>query len=632
MRVSESSEHQAPRDPADGQSPAAGRTDVPTGSAGKPSPSAPSAPAPGSASTILSRPPAQIERCLALVVLLLLVTPVVVNAIDRPFIHPVVDLALVALGVLCVGVLLLRMRAGDRRAADERERAEADRDRLSLALGRERATLASVLASMSEGVAILDADQIIRYANRPAAILLGVQPGSSMGTHVEQLIGQLGNELESPGEALGDWRRVMAHPEARGAFEVRFKGPRPRDLRVQIFPVPTDDNARAGIGLTLRDVTHERDLNRVKDEIISVVNHELRTPLASVVGFAELLLSRDFSEEQRRRFLTSMVQEGLRLAALVDDLLDVQRLDGGGEPFTFEACEPRALLERSVAGAGPDPARPIVMDAADNVPPVRADANRVQQVLSNLLGNARKYSPNGGTIVLSARTLEGSVEISVADEGLGIPPEALPRLFEKLYRVNSPDRREIRGSGLGLAIVKQIVEVHGGRVRAESAGLGQGARVSFTLPIADVPAEAGDVLIVEDDVIFGRLLEVELVSRGLTARRVETGAAAISAALGAPPRALMLDLMLPDTTGGDLLRELQQRRIAVGTVVIITHRDLLTVERDELEALGTTRVLLKRPGVAGVAADVIAEALGAGAAGGAGAGPAGADGTGSAPT
>jgi DNA-binding response OmpR family regulator len=114
---------------------------------------------------------------------------------------------------------------------------------------------------------------------------------------------------------------------------------------------------------------------------------------------------------------------------------------------------------------------------------------------------------------------------------------------------------------------------------------------------------------VEDDVVFGRLLEVELEARGLTSRRVETGAAALGAMLGAPPRAVTLDLMLPDTTGGDLLRELRERGVSVGTVVIITHRDLLTVERDELAALGTTRVLLKRPGVAAVAADAIAEAL-----------------------
>ncbi len=546
---------------------------------------------------------------------ILLLLLLMMSLSDRPLVHPALALTLVAIGLACLGVLWLRMRAADSAAADEHLRAEADRDRLSLALGRERATLASVIASMSEGVAILDADRIVRYANRPAADVLGIDSGSTLGSHVEQVFGRLAAHLDSPEEALADWRRISADPEARGMFEVRLLNPSPRDIRIQVFPVPTDDDARAGVGLTLRDVTQERDLDRVKDEIISVVNHELRTPLASVVGFAELLLAREFPEAQRRRFLTSMVQEGLRLAALVDDLLDLQRLAVGREPFTFEACSPRALLERSAATAGLDATTPIVVEAAADLSPVRADASRVQQVLSNLLGNARKYSPNGGTIVLSAREVDDSVELAVTDQGLGIPPEALPRLFEKFFRVDNTDRREIRGTGLGLAIVKQIVEAHGGRVRAESAGLGLGSRVSFTLPVADVPSAVGDVLIVEDDVVFGRLLEVELAARGLTARRVETGAAALGAVLGEPPRAVMLDLMLPDTTGSDLLRDLQARGVAVGTVVIITHRDLITAERDELKALGTTRVMLKRPGVASIAADLVAEALGVGGAG-----------------
>ncbi|MGE3268062.1 MAG: ATP-binding protein [Chloroflexota bacterium] len=556
---------------------------------------------------------AWVERPLFPLLTVLLITPPIINALDPPYLHPVVDILLVCLGLSCLGLLWLRIRTSDRSAAAERQRTEADRDRLSVALGRERATLASVIASMGEGLAILDADRIVRFANRPAATILGVPPGSTMGLHVEHVIGQLASRLAAPEEAFANWRRVSANPESREAFEVRLLGQPPhdgaRDVHVQIFPVPTDDDARAGVGLMLRDVTHERDLDRVKDEIIAVVNHELRTPLASVVGFAELMLSREFPEEQRRRFLTSMVQEGRRLAVLVDDLLDLQRLAGGTEPFAFAPCAPRPLLEHGAAAAGPDPARPITVDASADLPPVRADARRVQQVLSNLLGNARKYTPNGGAILLSAQLIDDAVEIAVTDQGLGIPADALPRLFEKFYRVDNSDRREIRGTGLGLAIVRQIVEVHGGRVHAESAGLGHGTRMSFTLPIADVPAEVGDVLIVEDDVVFGRLLEVELEARGLTARRVETGAAALAAVRGTPPRAVMLDLILPDTTGHRLLTDFRTHHMAIGTVVIITQRDLSAAEHAELTALGTTRVMLKQPGVAAEAASLVAQAL-----------------------
>jgi signal transduction histidine kinase len=420
-----------------------------------------------------------IQFALAVLLALVLLVQSVIGRSDLP---STVSIVLAGFGLLCLGLLWLRTRSAERQVAAERQRAHADRDRLSVALGRERATLANVIASMGEGLAILDADRIVRFANRPAAQVLGIEPGSTMGMHVEQVIEQLAGRLEAPAEAFADWRRVSANPEAREAFEVRLLGPAPtdptRDIRVQVFPVPTDDDTRAGVGLTLRDVTSERQVDRVKDEFISVVNHELRTPLASVVGFAELLLAREFPEAQRRRFLTSMVQEGRRLASLVDDLLDLQRLTGGSDPFTFEACIPRALLERAIAAAGPDPDRPITLDASLDLPPVRADARRIQQVLSNLLGNARKYSPAGGEITLSASLVDGAVEIAVTDQGLGIPPEALPRLFERFYRVDNGDRREIRGTGLGLAIVRSIVEAHGGEVKAMSSGLGDGASAS----------------------------------------------------------------------------------------------------------------------------------------------------------
>src|SRR5207237_3274027 len=137
--------------------------------------------------------------------------------------------------------------------------------------------------------------------------------------------------------------------------------------------------------------------------------------------------------------------------------------------------------------------------------PVSADADQVLQVLANLLSNARKFSPRGGEVTLTARARPGMVEVSVRDRGLGLPPEAVPRLFEKFYRVDNSDRREIKGTGLGLAICQQIVAAHGGRIWAESDGLGHGSRFILTLPLADAEPVEGDVLIVEDDRGFARL-------------------------------------------------------------------------------------------------------------------------------
>src|SRR5262249_44136885 len=144
----------------------------------------------------------------------------------------------------------------------------------------------------------------------------------------------------------------------------------------------------------------------------------------------------------------------------------------------------------------------------------------IQQVLANLLSNARKYSPQGGAIEVSARAEKDSVTIAVQDHGLGIPAEALPRLFEKFYRVDNSDRRSIKGTGLGLAIVKQLVDAHGGRVWAESAGPGEGARFVFTLPCAAESSLRGDVLVIEDDPGFARLLEAELTAHDYSSVRV----------------------------------------------------------------------------------------------------------------
>jgi CheY-like chemotaxis protein len=156
----------------------------------------------------------------------------------------------------------------------------------------------------------------------------------------------------------------------------------------------------------------------------------------------------------------------------------------------------RGLLEHAARIASTDAEHPLTVDLPTSLPLVQADPNRVQQVIANLLSNARKYTPAHGRIWLAARYIDGAIEISVADEGLGIPLEAQPHLFEKFYRVDADDRRLIKGTGLGLAIVKEIVEALGGTIGAESAGSGHGSRFWFTLPLAETASigqERGDV-------------------------------------------------------------------------------------------------------------------------------------------
>jgi CheY-like chemotaxis protein len=232
-----------------------------------------------------------------------------------------------------------------------------------------------------------------------------------------------------------------------------------------------------------------------------------------------------------------------------------------------------------------------------------------------LIGNARKYSPRGGLIRLEAGLLDGQVCISVQDQGLGLPAAALPRLFEKFYRIDNSDRREIAGTGLGLAISRRIVEGHGGRIWAESAGLGAGARFSFTLPIAPVAATTGDVLVVEDGSSFAQLLEAELGGQGFSAICVTSAEEALDQMAITPPRMIVLDLLLPGMAGEEFLA--QVRATSGGgelPIVVVTVKDLSPTDHEILAGLAVHSVLRKGPGVAAEAARTVAATLNVGTA------------------
>lgn len=268
---------------------------------------------------------------------------------------------------------------------------------------------------------------------------------------------ELGGSPTPPSTMVGDGRET----------EVTLGTP-PRTFVVATTPVA---GGRWIISL-YRDVTREREALRAKDELISMAGHELRNPLTSIQGYSQMMA----------RQLHVVQQQAEQLNRLISDFMAAARLEGGQLPL---ACEPVDLAELARAAAqrfwGAHEGRPLRLDLRE-VPLVEADPTRIEQVLDNLLENAAKYSPPDREIVLSVTASDTEVLVAVRDQGEGIAPEHLPRLFERFYRAPSAGVRGTRGLGLGLSVVRDLVIAHGGRVWAESDGPGQGSTFWFALP------------------------------------------------------------------------------------------------------------------------------------------------------
>jgi PAS domain S-box-containing protein len=411
----------------------------------------------------------------------------------------------------------------------------------------------------------------------------------------------------------GPWRHVMkdgstvqvlvtSHPITFGEHNARF-----------VLAEDLTESERLELELHRSQARAEAnaELSRAKDEMVSMVSHEMRTPLASIVGFTELLATREVTPEQNIEYLGVMLQEGRRLTSLINDFLDIRRIEGGHLTMRFAAADLSALIKRAVDLLR-NPAFPQVdLRLADDLPLARVDSDSIFRVVSNLLSNAYKYSPEGGAIIVGAGVVGDMIEVFVQDEGLGIPGEALPQLFSKFFRVESPDRRTIKGTGLGLAISKNIVEAHGGKIGARSGGLGKGTRFHFTVPMAREQAQIGDVLVVEDDAGFAHLLEAELSARGLSSIWAPDAETAQVLMKKKRARAVVLDLLLPGLPGEEFLLRLRAQHGSGIPVVVVTMKDLDSAETLSLQQAGVTAVLRKGPGMAEAAANMIAKSLAA---------------------
>jgi two-component system phosphate regulon sensor histidine kinase PhoR len=345
---------------------------------------------------------------------------------------------------------------------------------------RSQARQQTLFNSMIEGVLLLDTDGRVQLVNDSLRKGFGLADNLRGQTIMEVF---RWHELAALSERLPK-EKILSGVELDLQRGVR------RSWQISAALVSDRPGGPQGQLFVFHDVTRLKELESIRKEFVGNVSHELRTPLSLIKGFAQTLLDGALRDpEQAERFLQKIDKHSDRLLFLIEDLLAISRLESGQVALNFQQVNLRDMAQRVVDDLGA-PAAARQTSLVNRIPAalsVRADADRLPQVFFNLTENAIKYGKHGGRVLLEAREAGGGkVEVLVSDDGPGIPPEALGRIFERFYRVDRARSRESGGTGLGLAIVKHIVQAHGGEAWVKS-DLGRGASFHFTLPKPDPP-------------------------------------------------------------------------------------------------------------------------------------------------
>ena len=374
--------------------------------------------------------------------------------------------------------------------------------------------------------------------------------------------------------------RALGDAPTMRAEEILISVPDGRSVRalINVSPVRAKAGNVVSVVVTMQDLAPLEELERLRAEFLGMVSHELRTPLAAIKGSATAVLGAApaLPQVEVHQFLRIIDAQADHMQGLIGNLLDAGRIEAGTLSVAPEASEVAALVDRARNTFLSGGARhTVLIDLPPELPRVMADRERIVQVLNNLLSNAARHSPESSPIRVEAARDGGHVAVSVSDQGRGVPPELIRQLFRKHVALTErdADHRTV-ASGLGLAICKGLVEAHGGRIRAESPGLGQGARFTFTLPVAEgadvadvapvaqrtsgEPSTKPRILVVDDDPHTLRSVRDALTQAGYSVRVTAEGSELRGLIRTEQPQLVLLDLMLPGTGGIELMEEVEE--------------------------------------------------------------------------
>jgi PAS domain S-box-containing protein len=492
------------------------------------------------------------------------------------------------------------------------------------------AYLSAIINNLADGLLVTDTRGKISHWNPALSAMFNLEQINLLERDCQDIFSHEVAELvtitkEYPAEVFTAEVELVGNRFGKAVATAILKDSTSKDL----------DDTCIGSVILIRDITIEKEVDQVKTDFISTVSHELRTPLTSILGFAKIvnkkladtIFPKVQSEEpktqrairQVAQNIDIMVSEGERLTKLINDVLDIAKMEAGKVDWNMQYFLAHELIERAASATFAlfeQKRLEMILDVREDLPKILGDRDRLLQVVINLISNAIKFTDEG-SVTCRASCTDNEITISVIDTGIGIPEVDQPKIFEKFKQVGNPLTDKPKGTGLGLSICQQIVKHHGGKIWVESE-LGQGSSFSFTLPInglavdvvrtldldtpvrhfperiANLESSPGDcnktILVVDDEAPMRELLRQQLSAEGYRVREAKDGRHAIAEVKKQLPDLVILDVKMPEMSGFDVAAVLKHNPQSMGMPIIILS---VAEERERAYRLGVDSYLIK---------------------------------------